>query len=215
MDTGGREGSQTSGKAGAFYDGLYEVGADASARPFPRRVLTFRTRYRVDGPAGRVVEYQFTTEGDDLRAHRRAFARFVTDVAPRKFPGGVVRALQELPVMVQGWDGKAVYVRTHLGLTELVESLPLTAGLLHVYRTPYRLQIGGRILAANFDGEAPDREAHRRSFQEAVANMVAGPRVIDVETPRLVGVSNERGQRLSLEQPELDAIKILRFFGFL
>lgn len=200
-----------------WYEELYRgpSGGVALGEWFPRKVLSFQTRYRVVRPDGKARVRAFMTEGEDLRSHRRAFQHFLAQAAKGAFPGAQVEPIGELPVRVQGPDGQAKLVENGQGLTAFVESLPLPVGLLFGYRTPYTLRIGERRLPAHFDGPATCRGAHQRDFEAEVAQRVAGPQVVDVQPATLIWAQNERKQRLALLEPVPSPVRILQFFGFL
>ncbi len=200
-----------------WYEDLYRgpTGAAALDEWFPRKVLSFQTRYRVVRADGKARVRAFMTEGEDLRSHRRAFTQFLEIGAKEAFPGAKLEPIAELPVRVQGPDGQSRLVANGQGLTAFVESLPLPAGLPFGYRTPYTIRIGERRLPAHFDGPAASRGEHRQAFEAGVAQMVAGPQVVEVQPAFLIWAQNERAQRLGLLEPTPTPVRILQFFGFL
>lgn len=200
-----------------WYEELYRSpgGGVAHGEWFPRKVLSFQTRYRVVRPDGKARIRAFMTEGEDLRSHRRAFTRFLALHAKEAFPRATLEPIAELPVRVQGPDGQAKLVANGQGLTAFVESLPLPPGLLFGYRTPYTIRIGERRLPAHFDGSAASRAEHQQAFDVGVAQMVAGPQVVEVQPAVLIWAQNERRQRLGLLEPAPSPVRILQFFGFL
>jgi hypothetical protein len=200
-----------------WYDDLYRSpsGGVALGEWFPRKVLSFQTRYRVVRSDGKVRVRAFMTEGEDLRSHRRAFTQFLASGAKEAFPGAKLEPICELPVRVQGVDGQARLVVNGEGLTAFVESLPLPTGLGFGYRTPYTIIIGERRLPAHFDSASASKADHQRAFEVGVGHMVAGPRVVEVRPPILIWAQNERGQRLKLLDPIPSPVRILQFFGFL
>lgn len=217
MNAEDRLGKATPPGTTGWYEDLYRSpgGGAAHGEWFPRKVLSFQTRYRVVLAAGPIRVRAFMTEGEDLRSHRRAFTRFLAGRARAAFPDARLEALGELPVRVQGSDGRARVVANGQGLPAFVESLPLPPGLRRGYRTPYVIQIGERRLPAHFDSDAVGPTEHQQAFEAALAHMVTGPRVLEVQPARLTWAENERGRRLALLDPTPSPIRILQFFGFL